>query len=207
QNPYGSLEALVDDCRACAAGELMAAHGGPVRSPEEFAALRDRIRPHFAGAVARVLALVVPILAAAHRVRAALADTTDREIAADIGDQLDELVFSGFVSEFGSTRLREVPRYLEAAEARLRALPASVDRDRHGMAELDRVHAAYARLLERLPEGRQSGADVTEIWWMIEELRVSLFAQQWGTPYPVSAKRVIKAIGGIGTAPAPARLR
>ena len=207
QNPDGSLEALVEDCRTCAAGELMAAHGGPVRSPEEFAALRDRIRPQFPGAVARVLALVVPILAAAHRVRAALVDTSDREITADVRDQLDELVFAGFVSEFGSARLREIPRYLDGAEVRLRALPSSTDRDRHGMAELDRVHAAYARLLERLPEGRKTARDVTEIWWMIEELRVSLFAQQLGTPYPVSAKRVIKAIGAIGTAPARARTR
>ncbi|MGW0356952.1 ATP-dependent RNA helicase HrpA [Nocardia nova] len=207
QNPYGSLEALLDDCRACAADELIAAHGGPVRSPEQFTRLVEQVRPQFAGAVARILALVVPVLAAAHRVRTALADTTDRDIADDVAGQLDDLVFAGFVSEFGSARLREIPRYLHAAEARLLALPASADRDRLGAAELDRVHTAYARLLDRLPEARRTAADVTEIWWMIEELRVSLFAQQLGTPYPVSAKRIVKAIDGIGAAPAGARSR
>ncbi|MEV5651672.1 ATP-dependent RNA helicase HrpA [Nocardia sp. NPDC052254] len=205
QNPYGSLERLIEDCRACAADELIAVHGGPVRSPEEFTRLVEKVRPQFATTVARVLALVVPILAAAHQVRAALSETTDREIADDVRGQLDDLVFDGFIGEFGSTRLREIPRYLRAAEARLRALPASADRDRHGSAELDRVHAVYARLLGRLPEARRGAADVTEIWWMIEELRVSLFAQQLGTPQPVSAKRIIKAMDGIGAAPARSR--
>ncbi|MEU6559159.1 ATP-dependent RNA helicase HrpA [Nocardia nova] len=202
QNPYGSLDGLIEDCRACAADELVAAHGGPVRGPEEFTRLVERVRPQFAGTVARVLALVVPILAAAHRVRAALAATTDRDIADDVRGQLDDLVFDGFVGEFGSARLREIPRYLRAAEARLLALPGSADRDRQGMAELDRVHAAYSRLLGRLPESRRGAADVTGIWWMIEELRVSLFAQQLGTPHPVSAKRIIKAMDGIGATPA-----
>ncbi|WP_227981001.1 ATP-dependent RNA helicase HrpA [Nocardia spumae] len=207
QNPYGSLDALVEDCRACAADELIASHGGPVRDPDRFTHLVDRVRPEFPGAVARVLALVVPILAAAHQVRTALSDTTDRDVADDVAGQLDELVFAGFIGEFGSARLREIPRYLQAAEARVRALPASADRDRQGAAELDRVHAAYARLLDRLPEPRRTAADVTEIWWMIEELRVSLFAQQLGTPYPVSAKRILKAMDGITAAPAPTRPR
>jgi ATP-dependent helicase HrpA len=69
------------------------------------------------------------------------------------------------------------------------------------MAELDRVHAAYQRLLDALPEARRTGRDVTEIWWMIEELRVSLFAQQLGTPYPVSAKRIERTITAVRTTP------
>ncbi|MQY17666.1 ATP-dependent RNA helicase HrpA [Nocardia macrotermitis] len=201
QNPSGSLEALIEDCRACAADELIAANGGPVRGPEEFTALVERIRPQFGTAVARIVRLVVPVLTQAHHVRSALASTSDREIAEDVRQQLDDLVFAGFVTEFGSTRLREVPRYLQAAAARLEALPASANRDRQGMTELDRVHAAYQRLLESLPEARRTGRDVTEIWWMIEELRVSLFAQQLGTPYPVSAKRIERTITAVRTTP------
>ncbi|MCM6774254.1 ATP-dependent RNA helicase HrpA [Nocardia sp. CDC159] len=201
QNPYGSLEALIDDCRACAADELIAANGGPVRGPEQFRSLLERIRPRFGDTVARIVRLVVPVLAEAHRVRAALAETTDRDIADDVRHQLDELVFPGFVAEFGSARLRELPRYLQAATLRLRALPGSANRDRQGMAELDRAHAAYQRLLDGLPEPRRAAPDVTEIWWMIEELRVSLFAQQLGTPYPVSAKRIEKAIAAVRATP------
>ncbi|MFF2551482.1 ATP-dependent RNA helicase HrpA [Nocardia sp. NPDC058058] len=202
QNPYGSLDALLEDCRACAADELIAKNGGPVRSPEEFKTLVDKVRPNFTGTVAQTVRLVVPVLAEAHRVRAALADTRDREAAQDVTHQLDDLVFRGFVSEWGSTRLRELPRYLEAARLRLEALPAAANRDRAGMAELDRVHAAYDRLLELLPEGRRNGRDILEIWWMIEELRVSLFAQQLGTPYAVSTKRIEKAIDAARRPPA-----
>ncbi|WP_280268341.1 ATP-dependent RNA helicase HrpA [Nocardia wallacei] len=201
QNPYGSLDALVEDCRACAADELIAAHGGPVRSPDRFRALVDAVRPQFSGTVARIVRLVVPVLGEAHRVRTALSGTVDREVGDDVTHQLDELVFPGFIREFGSTRLREVPRYLQAAALRLEALPGSADRDRRGMAELDRVHAAYQRLLDALPEARRTAPDVTEIWWMTEELRVSLFAQQLGTPYPVSAKRIEKAIAAVRATP------
>ncbi|MGW4246289.1 ATP-dependent RNA helicase HrpA [Nocardia sp. NPDC004722] len=194
QNPYGSLDALVEDCRACAADELIAAHGGPVRSPEQFKTLVEKVRPQFTTAVANIVRAVVPVLAEAHRLRAALAESRDRDATDDVTQQLDELIFEGFISEWGSTRLRELPRYLDAARLRLEALPASANRDRAGMAELDRVHAAYDRLVANLPEHRRGGRDILEIWWMIEELRVSLFAQQLGTPYPVSAKRIEKAI-------------
>lgn len=194
QNPYGSLDALVEDCRACAADELIAANGGPVRSPEQFQALVEKVRPQFTTAVANIVRSVVPVLAEAHRLRAALAESRDRDALDDVTHQLDDLVFPGFIAEWGSARLRELPRYLAAARLRLEALPASANRDRAGMIELDRVHAAYDHLVANLPESRRGGRDIIEIWWMIEELRVSLFAQQLGTPYPVSAKRIEKAI-------------
>jgi ATP-dependent helicase HrpA len=197
QNPYGSLEALLDDCRAAAADELLVAAGGPVHDPAEFDALVARIRPDFAATVARYVRLVVPVLAGAHQVSVALARTTERDIAEDVRHQLDNLVFRGFVSETGAARLRELPRYLQAAVARLEALPGSAVRDRQGMAELDRVLAAYDRLVASLPQSRRHAPAVTEIWWMIEEFRVSLFAQKLGTPFPVSAKRIEKAIAAV----------
>ncbi|MEC3914605.1 ATP-dependent RNA helicase HrpA [Nocardia sp. CDC160] len=205
QNPYGSLDALVEDCRACAADELIAAHGGPVRSPDQFKALVDKVRPQFTTAVANIVRSVVPVLAEAHRLRATLAESRDRDATDDVAHQLDDLVFPGFISEWGSARLRELPRYLQAARLRLEALPAAANRDRAGMAELDRVHAAYDRLVANLPENRRGGRDIVEIWWMIEELRVSLFAQQLGTPYPVSAKRIEKAIDAARRPPQPQR--
>ncbi|MVU77030.1 ATP-dependent RNA helicase HrpA [Nocardia sp. ET3-3] len=205
QNPYGSLDALVEDCRACAADELIAANGGPVRSPEQFQALVEKVRPKFTTAVANIVRSVVPVLAEAHRLRAALAESRDPDATDDVTHQLDELIFPGFISEWGSARLRELPRYLEAARLRLEALPAAANRDRAGMAELDRVHAAYDRLLAGLPENRRGGRDILELWWMIEEFRVSLFAQQLGTPYAVSAKRIEKAIDAARRPPQPPR--
>ncbi|WP_194814365.1 ATP-dependent RNA helicase HrpA [Nocardia sp. XZ_19_385] len=197
QNPYGSLDALVEDCRAAAADELITAAGGPVNDPERFNALVAAVRPQLSTAVARLVRLAVPILAAAHRVSSALAETREADIADDVRHQLDELVFPSFISEFGTTRLREVPRYLHAAATRLEALPASATRDRQGMAEVDRALTAYDRLVNALPDHRKHAPDVAEIWWMIEELRVSLFAQKLGTPYPISVKRIEKAISTI----------
>ncbi|WP_433526306.1 ATP-dependent RNA helicase HrpA [Nocardia pseudovaccinii] len=197
QNPYGSLDALIEDCRAAAADELIAAAGGPVRSPKQFDALVAKIRPDFVSAVARIVRLAVPVLAGAHQVSSALADTTERDIADDVRHQLDDLIFPGFISEWGGARLRELPRYLTAARTRLEALPGSAVRDRQGMVEIDRALAAYDRLVNALPETRKQAPDVTEIWWMIEEFRVSLFAQKLGTPYPVSTKRIEKAIAAI----------
>ncbi|GAA5055607.1 ATP-dependent RNA helicase HrpA [Nocardia callitridis] len=199
QNPYGSLDALIEDCRAAAIDALVDANGGPVREPARFEALVAKIRPELPSAVARLVRLVVPILAQAHRVSSALAETavSERDIADDVRAQRDDLVFRGFVSEWGSARLRELPRYLAAAVLRLEALPASAVRDRQGMAELDRATAAYNRLLSTLPENRRGTPAVMEIWWMLEEFRVSLFAQKLGTPFPVSVKRIERAIASV----------
>ncbi|APE35958.1 ATP-dependent helicase [Nocardia mangyaensis] len=197
QNPDGSLDKLVEDCRVAAADELIAAAGGPVRTPAEFDKLVSTVRPQLSSAVAGLIRSVTPVLAAAHQARAALADTVEADIADDVRQQLDDLLFPGFVAEWGRARLRELPRYLLAAAQRLESLPGSAVRDRQGMVEVDRMLAAYDRLVRSLPEGRRNARDVTEVWWMIEEFRVSVFAQKLGTPYPVSAKRIEKAISAI----------
>ncbi|MFD8103315.1 ATP-dependent RNA helicase HrpA [Nocardia fluminea] len=197
QNPDGSLDKLVEDCRVAAADELIAKAGGPVRTPEEFDKLVAAVRPQLSTAVVALIRTVVPVLAAAQQARAALADTLETDIADDVRQQLEDLLFPGFVAEWGRVRLRELPRYLLAAAQRLESLPGSAVRDRQAMVEVDRMLAAYDKLVNALPPGRKNAREVTEIWWMIEELRVSLFAQKLGTPYPVSAKRIEKAISTI----------
>ncbi|GGK95235.1 ATP-dependent RNA helicase HrpA [Nocardia jinanensis] len=197
QNPYGSVDALVEDCRAAAADQLIAAAGGPVRDPAQFDRLLVALRPKLNEVVTRIIRLVVPVLAEAHEVSTALTGVRESDIAGDVRDQLADLLFDGFVSEWGPVRLRELPRYLRAAGVRLAALPGSAVRDRQAIAEVDTALAAYDQLLTRLSEGRRRSSDITEIWWMIQELRVSLFAQKVGTPYPVSTKRIQKAIAAV----------
>jgi ATP-dependent helicase HrpA len=196
QNPDGGLEALVEDCRVAAANEVIAAHGGPVRTPEAFDALVKIARSELAGRVSAILRMIVPILEQAHQLSVVL-DRSRGEAADDVREQLTSLLFPGFVAELGSARLRDLPRYLAAAKFRLEALPASAQRDQQAMDVLDRVYAAYDRLLSSLPEERRTARDVDAISWMIEELRVSLFAQSLGTPTPISEKRVLKAIEAI----------
>lgn len=197
QSPYSSLDKLIEDCRAAAADELIAAAGGPVRTPDGFEALLGKVRPELNTAVSNLVRQVVSILGEAHQVSTTLATVREPDIADDVREQLAELVFPGFISESGRSGLRELPRYLRAARVRLQALPGSAVRDRDGMAEVDAALTAYDRLLTGLPEKRRGAPDVVEIWWMIEELRVSLFAQKLGTPYPISVKRIRKAIAAI----------
>ncbi|RVW03536.1 ATP-dependent RNA helicase HrpA [Rhodococcus spongiicola] len=196
QNPNGSFDALLADCRACAVDELIAENGGPVRDPVSFETLKATVRSQLTTRVARLLRLLLPALAAAHRL-AVLLDQATGEAADDVREQRESLLFPGFVTRLGSSRLENLPRYLAAAAMRLESLPASRQRDRTGMDSLDRVYAAYDRMISALPDERRSDADVDEILWKIEELRVSLFAQTLGTAIPVSEKRILKAIDAI----------
>ncbi|MFC9549446.1 ATP-dependent RNA helicase HrpA [Rhodococcus sp. NPDC056960] len=193
QNPDGSLDALIDDCRNSAANQLIAAHGTPVRTPDEFDALVKTARAEMARDVAVLLRLVAPVLEADHRLAVVL-DRATGEAADDVREQRQSLLFPGFVADIGATRLRELPRYLTAAVTRLEAFPGSALRDQKGMDTLDRVYADYERMLAALPEERHNSPEVDAIHWMIEELRVSLFAQTLGTPVPVSEKRVTSAM-------------
>ena len=89
-------------------------------------------------------------------------------------------------------------RYLQAASIRIEALPKAAGRDRERMLEVHRVEAAYAAVVDG--PGRDDPSTIVElerIGWSIEELRVSLFAQQLGTAEPVSVKRLLQAIAAI----------
>ncbi|SDC97896.1 ATP-dependent RNA helicase HrpA [Rhodococcus tukisamuensis] len=196
QNPHGSVDALVEDCRACAVDALMDAHGGPSRTPEGYQKLEAAVRPELPRQVAALVRLVVPVLDRAHRLRLLL-DRTSGEAADDVREQLESLVYPGFVADTGAVRLRDLPRYLDGAIKRLEALPGSATRDRQALAVLDAVYDDYARMLTRLDPRRQFDPDVEAVRWMIEELRVSLFAQSLGTPQPVSDKRIRKTIASI----------
>jgi ATP-dependent helicase HrpA len=193
QNPYGSVESLLDDCRKTAVDESMTAHGGPVRSPEKFAVLTAAVGADTARRTSEILGLVRPILTAALELRSVL-DPLQGDAADDVREQLSSLVFDGFVFEFGSTRLVDIPRYLNAATARLNSLPSSAGRDDAGMDVLDRVYEAYDRMLRSLPETKHHTSAVQDVFWMIEELRVGLFAQSIRTAYPVSEKRLMRAM-------------
>ncbi|WP_242418033.1 DUF3418 domain-containing protein, partial [Frankia sp. CpI1-P] len=81
-----------------------------------------------------------------------------------------------------------------ALERRLERLPRDPGRDRINTATVGRAWEAYRELLATVPAGREPGEEIRRIRWMLEELRVSLFAQNLRTPYPVSEERVYRAI-------------
>lgn len=87
--------------------------------------------------------------------------------------------------------------YLTAIGRRLERLSHSIEADRERMQRVQAVQEAYDELTHALPPARRTAADVREITWQIEELRVSLWAQQLGTPRPVSEQRIYRAIDAV----------
>jgi ATP-dependent helicase HrpA len=202
RNPDGSVEALLADCATCAADALIAACGGPPHDEDGFAALTDRARAELAGAMRDVIAHVLRILELTHTVEARLTEFTAPILApavADIRAQLTSLFGTtgragnqtpGFVTVTGAQRLPDLLRYLQAISRRLDKLRRDPDRDRGWMHRIAAVAQSYQQLRDELGDG----PDLQQIRWMIEELRVSYFAQELRTPYPVSDQRTYQAI-------------
>jgi ATP-dependent helicase HrpA len=116
---------------------------------------------------------------------------------ADIRAQLAALTPKGFVTASGAVHLTDLTRYLTAIAHRLDRLPQAVSADRDRMARIQNVQQAYDELLQALSPARASSDDVRDIAWMIQELRVSLWAQQLGTPKPISEQRIYRAIDAV----------
>nr|MDT0523687.1 DUF3418 domain-containing protein [Streptomyces sp. DSM 41633] len=115
--------------------------------------------------------------------------------------QLDRLLPNGFVAATGIARLNDLARYITAIARRLERLPQGLDADRERMARVHAVEDAYDDLVSALSEARAEDPKVRDIAWQIEELRVSLWAQQLGTPRPVSEQRIYKAIDAVTRSP------
>ncbi len=172
----------------------------PVWTRAEFTALRDRVADALVPTTLDVVARVEKVLAAAHDVELALPASpspAQAESIADIRAQLAGLVPAGFVTAAGAAHLADLARYLTAIGRRLDRLPHGINADRDRMDRVHAVQAAYDELRQALSPARAAAADVRDIAWMIEELRVSLWAQQLGTARPVSEQRIYRAIDAI----------
>lgn len=194
-NPHGSVADLLNDCAACAVDALMDECGGPAWDEEGFGKLLDHVRGELGDALIEIVTTVERVLRTAHQLGGQLASTTSPALApavTDMRDQVADLVYPGFVTATGRRRLPDLARYLEAVQHRLAKLAENPRRDAERMAEVQRLEESYDRLLEDLPPGAVARAE--EIRWMLEELRVSYFAQTLGTPYRVSEKRVRRAM-------------
>ncbi|MFF4603531.1 ATP-dependent RNA helicase HrpA [Streptomyces sp. NPDC001339] len=197
RNPHGSIAALFEDCVTAAADRLIAARGGPAWDEESFRKLFDAVRTDLVDVTLRTIQQVQEVLAAWQACERRLKATTFPSLLpslADVKEQLAALIKPGFVTAHGAKRLPDLMRYLVAADRRLQQLPTHAERDRTRMAKVKEMQDEYAWLLEQFPPGRPVPAAALEIRWMIEELRVSYFAHALGTAYPVSDKRIVKAV-------------
>jgi ATP-dependent helicase HrpA len=189
--PHDSVAAVIEDATVAAADALIASGGGPAWDEAGFARLRGHFAGNLADTLGDVLVRVVAILDARRDVQLRLEQLRADAFAparTDAARQLGRLVYPGFVAATGVERLGDVERYLRGAERRLEQLPNTLAVDRDRLRAINELEAEYARARET------SGRPLTEIRWMIEELRVNQFAQALGTRGQVSAKRIRRAI-------------
>ena len=190
--PHGGAEGLVNDARVAAVRDIMMEKGGPVRSPGEFTTLLNAVKPEVPGRVRQAVVAIAPGLAEYSNLNAELNQWEGPAID-DIRGQLKFLLPPNAITMHGMQHLRHLPRYIQAARIRLEDMNLDPDRDADRQADVDEAKAYLNNRLRTLPAGREKTREVKDIYWMIEELRVSLFAQRLGTAHAVSVRRIQKA--------------
>ena len=197
--PHGSLAAVVADAQRAATEALMLEAGGPASDKAAF----ERLRDHVAGSLAeRTLALVleaVRVLEAAQAVRDRLARPVRADVQHardDVAVQLAGLIGPSFVAASGARRLPDLTRYLEAAAHRLDRVAQNPALDRTRTEELRALEDEHRARVAALPPGRPVPEAMREVPWLLEELRVSLFAQALGSRKTVSGKRIRRVLAG-----------
>ncbi|HHF5121627.1 TPA: ATP-dependent RNA helicase HrpA [Haemophilus influenzae] len=195
--PFGRVLDLIDDCIACAVDKLITDFGGFVWDEAGFEKLRDFVRENLNQVTVDIAQKVEQILTLTYQLNQRLKGKMDFTMAfalSDIKSQLAGLVYQGFVQKSSYDRLPDLQRYLQAVDKRIDKLAQDVNRDRAAMLRVEQVQQAYQQLLAKLPKSKPISDEVAEIRYMIEELRVSLFAQQLGTKYQISDKRIANII-------------
>ncbi|XUK73906.1 ATP-dependent RNA helicase HrpA [Erwinia rhapontici] len=196
-NPYGKVLDLIDDCIACGVDKLIAESGGPSWQEQGYAKLHDKVRAELNDTVVAIAKKVEQILTSVFNINKRLKGRVDITMAlalSDIKAQMSGLVYRGFVTGNGWKRLADTLRYLQAIERRMEKLAVDPHSDRARMLKVESVQQAWTQWFNKLPPERKDDEDVQDIRWMIEELRVSFFAQQLGTPFPISEKRILQAM-------------
>ncbi len=191
--PYRSFETWAEDCLSCAVDDLLSDAGGPVWGREGFERLLETCREESDDVLVAVASNALEILDEVRTVRAALAIMTGDRFAravADMEDQIGRLIYPGFLTAVGIDRLADLIRYVQAIGRRIEQLPDHVDRDRERMERVQNLEAERDDLSDAMP----GSVDLIDVAWMLQELRVSLFAQGVGTKGKISEKRVAEAM-------------
>jgi len=200
-SPYQNTQALFDDCLIAVvdAGLARITPDRTIWTRAEFEAARDRISAELVDALYACVGMVAITMQAAREAERALSAATSMALLPALSDarhQLSALIYPGFVARTGVDRLRHLPRYLTGIQARMQKLPTDLARDRAWMTEVQTAAAKYTAAGGSLPAAPGQGEQLEHARWMLEELRVSLFAQHLGTAETVSLQRIAKVLAG-----------
>ncbi len=198
-SPYPSVGDLLDDVRAGLVGEAVDARPA-VRDEAAFEALVAAARAAVDGGTAAAIHDVMRVLEAWRATDRAVSGRTDLvtlPALTDMRAQVARLMVPGIVGDAGPGRLRDLGRYLAAVAHRRERLdgPGQVARDRQLMDQLSGLQEAWLHAVAALPDGQPLPQHLREARWLLEEYRVSLFAQQLGTREKVSDQRIRKVLG------------
>ena len=194
QNPHGSIDELIRDCTVAALDHLVP--HTPIFTYAEYSELYEHVRAELIETVFDVTKLVAEILSEATALKKAnkkATSLTTMHAVSDVKAQMENLVYPGFVAKTGYDQLVHIPRYLKAAQVRLTKLGPNLHRDNQLMLTVQNLEDSYDNAVKSLPAGTIVPDALRRVNWMIEELRVSFFAQELGTAYTVSEKRIAKA--------------
>ncbi|TQK76622.1 ATP-dependent helicase HrpA [Rarobacter incanus] len=204
--PYDGKDALVRDLQRATAMRLIG-EDADLTDQSSYAQAISRVRPAFEDEVYRTVGDVVAILAAGRELDVALRRATGLAqlgTVTDIRAHYGELLGPGFIASTPPAKLRHLARYLRADLHRLEKAESDPIRDQHLAARVRDVESAWKhrivqwRTENELADSVPLSDDLAQVRWMLEELRVSLFAQQLGTDGPISEKRIHKFLGTKG---------
>lgn len=200
-SPYKTTQALFEDCLAAAVDDVLfrVRPDGQVFMKAEFDTIRDRVSGVVMDSMFETVGLVARILTASRVADKALKAATSMALLPGISDarqQLAALVYPGFVSETGLAQLRHLPRYLGGISARIPKLVDNPSRDRVWMNETQAATTRFENAGGTMPLQADAAAPVARARWMIEELRISLFAQELKAAESVSLQRIQKVLAG-----------
>lgn len=199
-SPYRSTAALIDDAlRAVIDAELSVGPDALPWSREQFESLRDRVNAGLPDRLFGIVATAAAVLAAAREVDVLIGRSSSLQLMAPLADareQLNALVHDGFIGRTGLARLPRLVVYLRGISYRVERLADNLGRDRAWMLEVQQAVELYTAAGGTLPLGADPEPRIRDARWMLEELRLSLFAQPLGAQGPISVQRIRKQLAG-----------
>jgi ATP-dependent helicase HrpA len=184
---------LRDDFLTCIADRAFVGEDDLPRDEKEFNKQRDRAKTRLPAVTQASSRLATEIFTELHTLQARMPGKYPAPLIADMREQLSHLVYKRFLSATPWAHLQHLPRYLKAMQRRLDRYRENAERDQKHTTSIRGTWQNYQARLEKHRKAGISDAKLTDFRWMLEELRVSLFAQELKTPYPVSYKRLEKA--------------
>ena len=195
QSPYRTTGELFTDCMAACIDAVLGER--EVWTRAQFDVVREEISATVMDSLFQTVSLLTKVIADSREAEKAIKAASNIALLsplADAREQLAALIYPGFVSATGLPQLRRLPVYLAAIVHRIGKLGENLGRDRVWMSEVQTAAARYELAGGRLPVPADSPANLVRVRWLLEELRLSLFAQHLGTVEPVSLQRIVKVL-------------